>query len=189
MTYSATWTADALRNAGLTVIEVPGWKTRGTREMGEVKGVLCHHTGSMHKGGGNYPSKGTILHGRPGLCGPLAQLGLGRDGTWFTFAAGRCNHAGLGVWKGVVTGNTNFLGVEAENSGFIHGPEAEPWPEVQMESYAKGVAALLNHIGADESWAVGHREFARPKGRKTDPTFDMDDFREKVAKYQKELSK
>lgn len=46
--------------------------------------------------------------------GPHAQLGLGRDGTFYIIAAGRCNHAGKGNWKGVTDGNGFFIGIEAE---------------------------------------------------------------------------
>ena len=48
------------------------------------------------------------------LPGPLAQLGLGRDGAYFVIAAGRAIHAGLGKFKGIVTGNSSFIGIEAE---------------------------------------------------------------------------
>src|SRR5580700_4344959 len=53
--------------------------------------------------------------------GPLAQLGLGRDGTFYVVAAGRCNQAGQGSWQGVTTGNSSFIGIEAENTGLSDG--------------------------------------------------------------------
>src|SRR5579871_6896323 len=115
MAYSLTWLADILRNAGLKVAECPGWQTRGHGDMGEVKGILCHHTAGGKTG--NMPSLDTIINGRPDLSGPLAQLGLGRDGTFYIIAAGRCYHAGTGAWKGVTTGNSSFIGIEAENTG------------------------------------------------------------------------
>ena len=63
------------------------------------------------------PSLDTLIQGRSDLPGPLAQLGLGRDGTYYVIAAGKCNHAGAGSWKGVTSGNTDFIGIEAENTG------------------------------------------------------------------------
>ncbi len=42
------------------------------------------------------PSLGVIRDGRPGLKGPLSQLGLGRDGAYYVIAAGRAQHAGRG---------------------------------------------------------------------------------------------
>jgi hypothetical protein len=177
MSYSALWLADALRDAGCTVVEMPGWKSAGRAEMGIVKGVLCHHTaGSLH---GNNPSLSLIQRGREDLPGPLSHLMLGRDGTFFVVAAGRCNHAGAGVWQGITSGNTHFIGIEAENAGTA----ADPWPEVQVDAYAKGVAAILKHVGAPAIMCVGHKEYALPRGRKIDPSFNMDAFRERVAAY------
>ena len=176
MTYALHWLADVLRAAGLKVVEQPGWKDRGRREMGTVKGVLCHHTASAI-GSGNAPCVGIVTNGRPDLAGPLAQLVLGRDGTYFVIAAGRCNHAGAGEWHGVEDGNGELIGIEAENAG----TGKEPWPLVQMDAYVRGVVALLAKIGADPLMAAGHKEYALPRGRKIDPAFDMIQFREDVA--------
>lgn len=174
MTYSLTWLADVLRGAGLKVVEQPGWKERGRGDVGTIKGVICHHTaGPLH---GDHPSLDTVEHGRPDLPGPLSQLVLGRDGTFFVLAAGRCNHAGKGQWHGVIAGNSQLIGIEAENAG----TGQDPWPAVQMDAYTRGVAAILGHIGADSVMAAGHKEYALPRGRKTDPSFDMISFREHV---------
>lgn len=178
MAYSLTWLPDVLKAAGLKVAETNGWQNRGRREMGEVKGVLCHHTATNIRTS-NMPTLNTLINGREGLPGPLAQLGLGRDGTYYIVAAGLCNHAGAGMWQGITTGNTNFIGIEAENSGL---PD-DTWPAVQLDAYYRGVAAILKHIGRGASFCAGHKEFALPKGRKTDPDLDMDDFRAKVAAF------
>lgn len=175
MTFSLTWLADVLEDAGLKVAEQPGWQDRGRGPMGTVRGVICHHTAGPKAG--IMPSLSVITGGRAGLPGPLAQLGLGRDGTWFVVAAGRANHAGAGSWKGITSGNSSFIGIEAENQGI----PADPWPAVQMDSYKRGVAAILKKLGADESMCAGHKEYALPKGRKPDPSFDMDKFRADVA--------
>lgn len=175
MVYSLSWLADVLRKAGCAVVEEPGWKTAGRGEMGPVKGVILHHTAGPKTG--NAPSLGIVQHGRPDLPGPLSQLFLARDGTFHVIGAGRCNHAGKGSWKGLVTGNTNCIGIEAENMG----TSADPWPEVQYAAYVKGVAAILQHCGLTSDWAIGHKEYALPKGRKIDPSFDMDDFRDAVS--------
>lgn len=176
MTFAAHWLADVLRAAGCTVVEQPGWKTRGRREMGQIKGVLAHHTASAI-GSGNAPCIGIVTNGRPDLEGPLAHLVLGRDGTYFVIAAGRCNHAGAGLWQGINDANGQMIGIEAENAG----TGKEPWPDVQMNAYIRGTAAILKHIGAEAIMAAGHKEYALPKGRKIDPTFDMDAFRSSVA--------
>ena len=173
----ALWLADVLRAAGLTVTEEPGWKTRGRPGAFTPMGVLLHHTSSNPRGG-DLAALSTVRDGRPrdNLPGPLSQLMLGRDGGWHVVAAGRCNHAGRGKWRGLTSGNRDLIGVEAENDG-----RGEVWPERQLTSYARGVAALLAHLKADDSMAAGHKEFALPKGRKVDPTFDMVDMRADVA--------
>jgi hypothetical protein len=175
MAFSLTWLAEVLEGAGLKVAEQPGWRTRGRGDMGVVRGVMCHHTAGPPNG--IMPSLGIVTNGRPDLAGPLAQLCLGRDGTFFVVAAGRANHAGAGSWHDVTTGNSSFIGIEAENTGL----KADPWPAVQLDAYRRGVAALLKKIGASAEMCCGHKEYALPKGRKDDPTFEMDEFRQHIA--------
>lgn len=180
MTFSLTWLPDVLSAAGLKVSPVDGWQTRGQGDVGEIFGVICHHTGGSRKR--NMPSLKVLLDGRPDLPGPLAQLGLGRDGTFFVIAAGRCNHAGRGMWQKLTTGNTNFIGIEAENTGEVSGAMNDfPWPEVQVDAYQRGVAAILRHIGRGAEFCAGHKEYALPAGRKDDPNLDMNVFRDRVA--------
>lgn len=177
MAFSLTWLAEVLEDAGLKVAEQPGWRTRGRGDVGDIKGIICHHTAGPKNG--NMPSLGIVTNGRPDLPGPLAQLGLGRDGTFFIIAAGRANHAGAGNWQGVTNGNANLIGIEAENTGLTTGPNAEPWPEVQVDAYRRGVAAILKKIGAAAIMCGGHKEYAPT--RKIDPTFDMVAFRTAVG--------
>lgn len=172
MAYAMTWLADVLRAAGCKVIEQPGWKDRGRGDMGTVKGVLAHHTGA----GSTKGLLSLIVDGRKDLPGPLSQLFLDEDGTWHVIAAGRCNHAGAGAWQGVTAGNSSFIGVEAKNAG----DGKDVWEAAQMDAYARGVAAILQHIGQDAVMVAGHKEYATPRGRKIDPSFDMVEFRENV---------
>ncbi|MES2113464.1 MAG: N-acetylmuramoyl-L-alanine amidase [Bacteroidota bacterium] len=178
MAFSLTWLPEVLTKAGLTVKESDGWETRGHGDMGPVAGVLCHHTGTPGKNSGNMPTLNILIKGRSDLAGPLSQLGLGRDGTYYVVAAGRCYHAGEGTWQGITSGNSRFIGIEAENTG---GSDDKPWPAVQMDAYHRGVAAILKHIGQGPEFCAGHKEYALPKGRKSDPSFDMDAFRAAVA--------
>lgn len=181
MSYSLTWLARVLIDAGLKVAEVPGWLTRGVGDVSDLKGVICHHTAGSRSG--NMPSLKVITDGRQDLPGPLSQLGLGRDGTFYIIAAGRANHAGRGEWQGETKGNSGFIGIEAENAGLQFGhSNYEPWPDVQMDAYERGVAAILKHLGLKAIMACGHKEYALPKGRKPDPQgMDMDKFRSRVA--------
>lgn len=180
MAYSLTWLPDVLEAAGLKVAECTGWRTRGRGDVGTIRGVICHHTAGASQG--VMPSLHTLINGRAAsakakpLAGPLAQLGLARDGTIFVVAAGRANHAGVGSWQGIDTGNSSFIGIEAENTGI-----GEPWPDVQLDAYYRAVAAILKHVGAPETMVCGHKEFALPKGRKNDPTLDMAVFRNQVG--------
>ena len=177
MTFSLTWLPEVLEKAGLKVAETPGWRTRGRADMGRVRGVMCHHTANPHRG--NMPTLNLLMHGRPDLPGPLCQLGLGRDGTYYVVAAGRANHAGRGAWEGVTTGNSSFIGIEAEHSG----DPKDPWPPEQVDAYHRGVAAILKHVGANANMCCGHKEYALPPKRKCDPTFDMPAFRSAVGEF------
>ncbi len=174
MAYSLTWLARVLLDADLKVSEVAGWPNRGAGDVVAIKGIVCHHTAGARNG--NMPSLGVITDGRSDLAGPLSQLGLGRDGTFYVVAAGRANHAGRGAWHGVTTGNSSFIGIEAENTG------TEPWPDVQVDAYRRGCAAILKKLGLTSNDCCGHKEWALPKGRKNDPNgIDMDQFRAQVA--------
>lgn len=173
MAYRLTWMADALRAAGCRVVECDGWKERGHGDVLNVVGVLCHHTAGPPSG--DAPSLVVVKSGRPGLDGPLAQLVLSRSGVFYVIAAGKCWHAGAGEYRGITAGNSQFIGIEAENTGL----PGDPWPKLQMDAYVLGVAALLKHLGARPEMCAGHKEYA-PR-RKIDPTFDMNQFRARVA--------
>lgn len=179
MAFSLIWLPTVLLDAGLKVAEQPGWKTRGRGDVGTTRGVMCHHTVGSKTG--NMPSLNLLTNGRDNLPGPLCQLGLARDGTYFVIAAGRANHAGEGNWQGFTAGNSSFIGIEAENTGRTEGPLADPWPAIQLDAYVRGCAAILKKIRANAIMCCGHKEYALPDGRKIDPTFDMRDFRLQVA--------
>ena len=184
MAFSLTWLAEVLKRADLKVSEVPGWQNRGNNDVGRIFGVICHHT--VGNKNGNMPTLNNLIHGDAKLAGPKAQLGLGRDGTFYVIAAGRANHAGKGVFEfqenGTKTvirnGNSNLIGIEGENTGLNNDM---PWPAVQVEAFQRGVAAILKQIGRSHEFCIGHKEWA--KGRKIDPLFSMKDFRTKVQAF------
>lgn len=176
MSFSLIWLPKVLHDYGLKVELVNGWQTRGHGDVGKIKGILCHHTAGALKG--NAPSLNVVTNGRPDLPGPLSQLLLGRDGTYYIVAAGLAYHAGRGSYQGITSGNSSFIGIEAENTGLAND---NPWPAVQMAAYAKGVAALLHHIGAQPIMAPGHLEYALPTGRKSDPSFSVGDRKMRIA--------
>jgi len=155
-----TWLPDVLRVAGLKVVTTPGWESRGKTFTRNIAGVIGHHTAGPATG--NMPSLGTLIHGRPDLDPPLAQLGLARDGTYFVVASGQANHAGTGHWPGIRYGNSDTIGIEAENTG----SGTDVWPAVQMDAYACGVRVILDHCGLPVSRFCAHYEWAVDRIRK-----------------------
>jgi hypothetical protein len=178
-----TWLADVARSAGLVVVEVDGWETRGLNTM-TPRGIINHHTAGASTG--DMPSLHTLVHGRSDLPGPLAHLGLGRSGTVYVVAAGKANHAGDGQWDAAggdfLDFSTEVIGIEAEHTGR---PD-DPWPDVQLDAWRTLNAALLIHIGKPVANLCGHKEWAQPPestpNRKVDPiSLDMDDWRDSVS--------
>ena len=171
--------ARVLRAAGLKVVEVSNWQGHNHGPMKTPKSVICHHTAGPW-GGGNYPSLNTVRNGHPHLKGPLAQLGLGRDGTVYVISNGLSWHAGE-VYEPSVYGNYYAIGIEAENAG-----TGQPWPDVQVKAYARLCAALCKAYGIPVSRVKGHKEVCKPKGRKIDPNGlpgDMAGHRARVQRY------
>ena len=173
MAFKLTWLAEVLEDAGLKVAEQTGWRTRGHGDMGTVSGVMCHHTAGPLSG--NMPSLGVITNGRPGLAGPLSQLGLGRDGTYYVVAAGRCSHAGGGNWQGITTGNSSFIGIEAENTG-LNERSLAGRADGRLPTRRRGDPD--RESGRTRACAAGTRSTACRSGRKSDPSFDMHAFRQ-----------
>ncbi|MBN9739518.1 hypothetical protein DMP23_00300 [Amycolatopsis sp. A1MSW2902] len=166
-----TTLADIARSAGLRVVEQSGWKTRGHGQMSGVRAVVCHHTAGPATG--TAPSLGVVQNGRADLAGPLAHYVLGRDGTVYVVAAGLCWHAGAVLnssW-----GNAYAIGIEAEATG------VDDWPDDQIDAYARLCRALCAAFDLPVSAVLGHKEVCSPRGRKSDPNFDMSGFRARVT--------
>lgn len=165
--------ADVVRKSGLEVIEVSGWKSRGHGEFKSIEAVIDHHTATPLTSEGDYPTLKTVRDGRSDLAGPLAQLGLGRSGKVYVIAAGVAWHAGatFETWQD----NWHAIGIEAEHDGI------SPWPTVLYNAYIRLNRALIDGYGLPVSRIRGHKEIAKPLGRKTDPNFSMDEMRTRVA--------
>jgi len=182
------WLADVLRGAGLTVVEVPGWQTRSAAEdpgganYGPVRGAIIHETRSPRIAS-DAAEIDILVNGRVGLSGPIAQLYLGRDGTWHVVASGTCHHVRTG-WGGYHRGygNDRLLGIEPAHTVSVDasGKRLETWAQKpqQYTSYVRGVAAIVKHTGWPVSAVVGHKE--HQPGDKPDPEFDMGKFRADV---------
>lgn len=171
-----TGLARVAEKTGYPVNEVSGWKTRGHGGMDSCQTIVIHHTAGANTGG-DYNSYGTVLNGRPGLPGPLAQYGIGRNtGTINVFAAGRAWHAGrVGrtSWN-----NNNAIGIEIENNG-----TGEPYGSKTYGAAVALAGELVKEFRLTVNDVLGHKEVAVPKGRKVDPSFNMDKFRADVAAY------
>lgn len=159
--------ARQLRKRGLKVKEVRGWSTRGHGGMTDVKGIVVHHTAGPKKG--NIPSLPVLVHGRPGLSGPLCNLGLARNGDVYVVAGGLAYHAGRpdpadseGVKRTHTTsGNSNLIGIEMESAGL------GDWTDAEIDTMVPLLAALCRAYSLSPSTIVAHREWA-PR-RKNDP--------------------
>ena len=143
--------------------------------------VIAHHTASFWTTPDSTVTN-LLVNGRVDLPGPLCHLGLNRDGTYIVIAGGKANHAGAGSWMDA-NESVEAIGIEGYNYG--NGapfPSREPWPQVQLDAYDRGVAALLSHLNRDERFLCAHREWATPPGRKPDPSgIDMHAMRRRVA--------
>lgn len=162
-----SWIPKVLRDAGIEVVEYPGWRGRGVDRL-NPQGIVCHHTATARTSNDEAIAR-LLRDGRPDLKGPLSQLGLDRRGRAWMIADGRANHNGYGTW-----GNDS-IGIEAYNTG-----TGEPWPAQQIDAYTRICAAICRHLGWPSTRVKGHRE-TDPK-RKIDPTgINMSGFRVQVS--------
>jgi hypothetical protein len=174
---NATEWADALRAAGVAVVEHPGWQTRNTGGSWAPLGTVWHHTASSSRGG-DTPALQMCIDD------VLCHAVIGRSGVWHLIAWGRTSHAGFGLPQVLArtrsdleplgdardvygatasteAGNAHYLGIECENDGV-----GEPWPPRQLDAIRKGVAATHRLFGWSENTLIAHREWT---ARKIDP--------------------
>ncbi|MEV7322969.1 N-acetylmuramoyl-L-alanine amidase [Streptomyces sp. NPDC093970] len=161
---------DALRNEGVTVVEVGDWREHNRNHKGPwgpVHGVMIHHTATR----GSAHTVRVCHDGRSGLPGPLCHGVITKDGTVHLVGHGRANHAGSGdddVLRAVIAeralphdneantdGNRHFYGFECENLG----DGEDPWPEVQLEAIERVAAAVCRRHGWTERSVIGHAEW------------------------------
>lgn len=164
--------ADALHDEGLPVVEIDGWKARGSASF-NPRGTVNHHTAGAARG--DHPSLNVCIHGRAGIPGPLCHTLRGRNGVFYVLASGRANHAGTGGWNGL-SGNSSVVGLELEHVG----TSAEPVTAQLIEDAERWHAAVLRLIGAPASMACQHREWA-PRRKIDAYGFDGPTFRRHIA--------
>lgn len=156
------WLPDRLRAWGLTVIEQPGWRTRGSAFPATPRVAIGHHTATPASAPGDLPTLRILRDGRSDLPGPLCQVALSRSGVVHVIASGKANHAGQGAWAGI-SSSALTVGCEVEHPG------TGPWPPHLLGAFDRVMAALLDGLGQGASKYCGHREWALPAGRKVDP--------------------
>lgn len=171
------WLPDVLRSAGLPVQVSDGAFERGHGDLGDVWGVVDHHTGND-----NASWQSIAFHPELGLA---SQLHLSQQGLFTVCGVGIAWHAGNGSWPGLGTNNANprTIGIEAANDG--GGSPGRPhrldWPAIQYDHYVEGNAAILRHINENESHSIGHKEWAGAAQGKWDPGgIDMNIFRNDI---------
>lgn len=180
----------ALRDEGLTVIEVDDWRTNNRNHKGPwgpVHGVMIHHTVTS----GTASSVSLCYNGHSDLPGPLCHGVIDKQGRVHLVGNGRANHAGSGdgdVLRAVIDeqplpgdneantdGNRYFYGFEAINLG----DGKDPWPEVQLLAIEKAAAAICRAHEWSERSVIGHLEW---QPGKVDPRgFTMSSMRARVG--------
>jgi hypothetical protein len=167
------WLPNVLRDAGLVVVEMDGWRGRGS-ELSRIDGIVEHGYG-VHPidpasaarvlRDGRHPNEPDHPKHLPG---PLAQLGLDRDGRYWMIADGLANHNGYGQWR------NQTLGVEAYGR--------DTWTVIQIDAWQRGTAAICRYLGYGIDRVKAHRE--TDPTRKPDPIgLDMDAFRHGVQRH------
>jgi hypothetical protein len=186
----------ALRDEGLTVVQVREWRTHNRNHMGAwgpVKGVMLHHTAPT-------PDPVALCYdGRSDLPGPLCHGVITKNGKVHLVGNGRANHAGGGDpdvlaaviaesygdrppaptehqgSAGAVDGNAPFYGFECHNDG----DGKDPWPPEQQEAMVRASAAVCRAHGWSAKSTIGHLEWS---DWKVDPSaLPMPSLRARIA--------
>ncbi|MEU4128877.1 N-acetylmuramoyl-L-alanine amidase [Streptomyces wuyuanensis] len=187
---SADSVLDALRDEGLTVVQVGDWRNHNRNHKGPwgpVHGVMIHHTATR----GTADTVRICRDGYEGLPGPLCHGVIAKDGKVHLVGYGRANHAGLGdddVLRAVIAekalppddeantdGNRHFYGFECENLG----DGSDPWPEAQLAAIERAAAAVCRRHGWNARSVIGHLEW---QPGKIDPRgFTMNAMRARIT--------
>ena len=151
---------DLLRKAGLKVVEIDGWRTRGRPvSTGEFKpvGSLNHHTGAkdvLNDAADDLAYANWLFKtGRSDLPPPLCQLSLSLEGVVYVGASGRANHAGVARPSGSVAGgdgNALYVGTEWMLSG------TQAIPKTMYDAGVKLNGVLLDVLKSSEQAVSCH---------------------------------
>lgn len=173
-----------MKRWGVPYREYHGWETRGRGPMGEVHGIIIHHTGSDAQSDSYLQF--LAVDGRGDLPAPLCNVSTDMDGDLWLIAAARANHAGAGssttlahvtnedyaatAYKQELKPGPDDLGGTACN-GMYYGNEVrygggQPMTDKQYAAAVRWAAAVCDFHGWSAQSVIGHREHTR---RKPDP--------------------
>ena len=168
---------EILRDVPRVVFE-PGWETRSRSSGGfnsKPLGVSWHHTAS-----GSQSDRDAVDFMIDGSSySPVANLGIGSDGTIYVMAAGATNTSGSGrtltMSRGTIptdSANTHSVGMEIINAG----TGGDPYPAAQIDAAFAASNAVNAWCGNDPSDVFTHNWYtlldaSNPNGsaRKVDP--------------------
>lgn len=138
-----------LRSEGFTVIETPGWTTRGKGPM-TTRGRIEHHTATRSTA--DAPTLRVVMYGHGSLKNSLSRWYVSRSGVIYLVALGVSWHAGRGS-KGT---NATLSGTEAEHSGRA----SEAWTSGSLNAQAAISRAESKVFGFPLSNVWDHKEHA-----------------------------
>jgi hypothetical protein len=149
---------DLLRSWGWTVLEMDGWETRGVRAL-FPSFVGPHHTGAT------VDIDRMLRDGRSDLNGPLCNFALHLNSDIVLVAAGTANHFGVATID-----NDEAYGIECTGPIPISNTGRDAFPMYKAYIALCVAIRIVHGWGVDR--IVGHKETARPDGRKPDPAFE-----------------
>jgi hypothetical protein len=160
-----TGLADVLRSAGLTVVELDGWRTRGRSNNSQYADgrpwcLMWHHTASAGDGAADADYCTFRSPDRP-----ITNLVTGRDGIVYVCAAGPTNTNGKGgpleFSRGTVpvdSMNTFAVSNEISNNGV-----GMPYPQVQIDACFAVSNAVTAAYGLEPDDVANHRDWTTRK--------------------------
>lgn len=205
---------DGFRSAGLTVVELDGWRDRcrchaGSHEkrvqptgraFRSFHGVTWHHTAGPMLGGQaaiDY-CKQILVRGNGVVPGPLCLAGVDKDGRMIMISAGRANHIGSISQRSLTAmrnasfsleGSQNLRGSGVDGNAYTLGFEilAPGVPNDKQREATKIASAVINDLcGWSGQETHGHGECSDQRGF-SDPGFDMGRVRRDVMEAGEKL--
>lgn len=140
----APWLVDVAREVGVPFVDMAGRVGRG-RDMASIDAIVWHETVTPLTTTAKRVAE-LLRDGRPGLAGPLAQIGPDRAGTIWLPADGRCNHNGFGRY-----GN-NTIALEFFGPG-----DGTRLTDVQYDAGLRMTAGTLRRAGLGLDRLVDHK--------------------------------